>query len=81
MIFVGGVSNHWHGVFVDKQGHLPHFLEHFHKLLVFPAGTWGLHRFAGVKPGVSSWVSRIETVVDALSHLGYRRPKRMTRDR
>jgi hypothetical protein len=33
MIGVGVVSNHWHGVVVDKRGHLPQFLEHFHKLL------------------------------------------------
>jgi putative transposase len=32
-IGLGVTSNHYHLVLVDKQGHLPHFLEHFHKLL------------------------------------------------
>jgi hypothetical protein len=27
------MSNHWHGVVVDRDGHLPEFLECFHKLL------------------------------------------------
>jgi hypothetical protein len=32
VVCVGTTSNHYHAVVVDNEGHLPVFLEHFHKL-------------------------------------------------
>ena len=32
VVCVGTTSNHYHAVVVDELGHLPQFLEHFHKL-------------------------------------------------
>jgi REP element-mobilizing transposase RayT len=36
IVCVGTLSNHWHGIVVDKHGRLPQFLEHFHKLCAIP---------------------------------------------